>query len=194
MNAISLKAPARFAFFSSAFSLCCVIALFPGCAMPPRNAVTIEVPFISQEQTNHCGVAALAMALEFHRVPYDRAELAAAAYLPALRGSPLQLLAAAATDLGLQTALVNATVADLSHALERDCVPIIYLGPRDDGSVGHFVVVTGVSRDGRTLRIHDPLRGTRWTGSRRLLKRGLHSCFPAVLVGNHRGAKKTGYR
>ncbi len=163
-----------------------VVLLSLGCVMPPRNAVTIDVPFAAIDQTNHCGVAALAMALGYHGVPHDMARLSQSAYIPAMDGSTPELLATVAMDHGLNASLAEADPETLRRAIDARLVPIVYLTPTATSNVGHFVVISGVSFDGDKLLIHDAAHKSRWIRTRTLLERSDSGRFPTVLVGHPR--------
>ncbi len=177
-----------FVFFASfcsntlpAFALLMLI-LSNGCVSPPRNATLINVPFIPQEQTNQCGVVSLAMAMDFHQVPYNFDALTDNAYIPAVGGTPINLLALVAEGYGLQAKSMTSDISELHTAIAAHNVPIIYLAPIDDSKIGHFVVVTGVSLDNKKLRIHDLHRKDRWVRSSTLVKSRSNGRFPSVII------------
>lgn len=159
-----------------------MLILSSGCISPPRNATLIDVPFIPQEQTNQCGVVSLAMAMDFHQVPYNFDVLTDNAYIPTLGGTPINLLALVAEAYGLHAKSIASDISDLHSAIAAHDVPIIYLPPNDDSQIGHFVVVTGVSLDNKKLRIHDLHRKDRWVRSSALMKRKSKGRFPSVII------------
>jgi ABC-type bacteriocin/lantibiotic exporter with double-glycine peptidase domain len=167
---------------SGSLFLCIALSLAGGCVTTPRHATLIDVPFIAQEQTNQCGVVALAMAMDYHHVAYDINALSEEAYIPAIGGSPLTLLAYVADSYGLQAETKVLSVPRIRQVIEGHDVPIVYLAPLVDSQTGHFVVITGISHDNRKLRIHDVRRQDQWIRTSTLLKRSSNTNFPAVVL------------
>ncbi|MBT3192687.1 MAG: hypothetical protein HN341_09055 [Verrucomicrobia bacterium] len=156
--------------------------LLSGCVLPPKDAITIDVPFIPQEQRNRCGAIALEMSLLFFGTEYDREHLNEEAFVPALDGAPPELLASVAISYGHPARIRICSIADLRTALARQQVPIVYLRSTDETRVGHFAIVTGVASRGSKLRLHLPRKSNRWISKTELLHRSVDGQFPAVLL------------
>jgi len=163
--------------------LCFVVAFHTlGCTMPPRHATLIDVPFIPQEQTNHCGVVALAMALDHFKIPYEMDRLTEEAFSPILGGANYQLLADTAVRHGLNIQPAEADAQTLRHALLLQQLPIIYVAPIGKTGVGHFCVVTGISDNLRFVRIHDVKQADHWLRFSRLRRRTTDGRYPALFL------------
>lgn len=171
---------------------CFAVCISIGCVSPARNATLLDVPFIPQEQKNHCGVVSLAMALTYYGVPYSMDSLVAEAFVPYLGGSSLQLLAATATRYGLSVTREDADATSLGNMLARGDLPILYLAPiSNTEQTGHFALVTGISDNSRRVRIHGRTRAHRWITLRRLQRHATGGVFPSLSLGRDSTPPKT---
>jgi ABC-type bacteriocin/lantibiotic exporter with double-glycine peptidase domain len=153
-----------------------------GCVSKPRHAKVIQVPFLPQVQTNHCGVTSLAMALDYYNIAYNLTNLVNEAYIPALNGSSLELLADTANTYGLHASIDSINVDDLQYIISQKYIPIIYLTPINNSTIGHFAVITGISSDSKKLRIHEADRPNHWVRSSNLNKRTVVGHFPSLIL------------
>jgi ABC-type bacteriocin/lantibiotic exporter with double-glycine peptidase domain len=127
--------------------------LLSGCvslSTPP-----LDVPFRPQPSPNLCGVNCLAMAFDYFHIPYDFDELKARSFVPALKGSPPELLADVAEAYGLQAEIKSLDTAAIRTAIESGVLPIAFIPPADGETIGHFILVTGTAADPRHIRAHD---------------------------------------
>jgi hypothetical protein len=153
-----------------------------GCITPPRNAILIDVPFIPQAQTNHCGVVSLAMAFDHFSVPYTLDSLTAKAFIPFLNGSSFQLLADTADQYGLTVTRHDADPSALHAMLSEKDLPIIYLAPTKGEPAGHFALVTGISDNLRRIRIHGTSKPNCWIRLSRLRPHATGDAFPVLCL------------
>jgi len=153
-----------------------------GCISIPKQASIIDVPFISQEQTNHCGVIALAMAFDYYNITYSLTNLIDEAFIPALNGSPLELIANTANQYGLNASIDFLSVESLQLVIAAKNTPIIYLSPIDNSDIGHFAILTGISSDGKKMRIHKTDLSNQWQRSSKLNRRSNAGLFPTVTI------------
>jgi len=156
--------------------------LFCGCVSKPRHAKVIEVPFLPQVQTNHCGVTSLAMALDYYNIAYNLTNLVNEAYIPALNGSSLELLADTASTYGLHASIDSINADSLQQIISQKYIPIIYLTPINNSKIGHFAVITGISSDSKKLRIHEIDRPDHWVRTSKLSKRSIAGHFPSLTL------------
>ncbi len=173
------KSPVR---LLTILSCLCCIHFVSGCNSIPRNALVLDVPFLPQEQDNHCGVIALSMALDYYGIKWNTQKLTEAVFVPALGGSTLSTIASTAEGYGLKAVTTQSSHADLVESLYNRHLPIIYLAPVDPNKIGHFVVVTGASVNGRYLCIHDKKQANRWIKTTKLKHRSSESLFPTVTL------------
>jgi len=153
-----------------------------GCISPPRHATVINVPFRPQEQTNHCGVVSLAMALDYYNITYNITNLIEEAFIPALNGSSLELLADTANKYGINTEIHSILANNLQQIIVAKHIPIIYLSPLKNSDIGHFAIITGISSNGRKLRIHETDRPNHWVQTSNICKRSTDGIFPALTL------------
>jgi ABC-type bacteriocin/lantibiotic exporter with double-glycine peptidase domain len=158
-------------------SLC---GLWMGCATPDKHATVISVPFHAQISSNYCGVTALAMALDYFDIPFNTNSLIQNAFVPLFQGSSLQTLADTASNYGLRVTAHNSSTSDWEKSLEQGAIPLIYLLPSKNETIGHFSVVTGLSADRRFIRIHDITQPNRWIRLSRLSFRSINGVFPTL--------------
>jgi len=127
--------------------------LASGCASLPMRKR--DVPFHPQTRRNHCGVNCLAMAFDYFSIPYTQDTLAAQAFVPALDGSTPELLADVAEEYGLSATIQELQADVIAQALRSEGLPIVFLPPAGDETVGHFILVTGAAGDPHRIRAHD---------------------------------------
>lgn len=118
-------------------------------------------PFVKQRDAMQCGVAALAMVCRHFGYPCTLQQLEQICH-PTREGVSLKGIADAARELGLETQAGKLTV----EALRQAPMPSIL-----HWNQNHFVVLYGISRNGRRFRIADPAKG-KTTCSRREFLRG----------------------
>lgn len=126
-----------------------------GCVTRPRDKTRVSVPFLPQAERYHCGVTCLAMALDYFAVPYDLAILNANAYVPALSGTPPELLADVAESAGLKAGIRLLNVANIQTELQSGRLPILFIPPAEGETIGHFILVTEATGAPRRIRAHD---------------------------------------
>jgi len=159
-------------------SLCLAL----GCFSPSRNVVLVDVPFIPQTASNHCGVVALAMALDYYSLPYDIHELTNEAFIPFLGGSTMLLLADVAAEHGLSVSRQESNLPALHTTISEKQLPLIYLAPEENSGPGHFALVTGVSDNLRHVRIHGTTKPDRWIRASRLPSCATNTAFPSLVL------------
>jgi ATP-binding cassette subfamily B protein RaxB len=108
-----------------------------------------RLPVILQTEVAECGMACLAMILNFHGHRIDLDTLRRR-YAVSLKGSTLNDLAGVAASLGLATRALRLELSDLAK-LRTPCIL--------HWSFNHFVVLAAVH--GKSITIHDPARGKR---------------------------------
>ncbi len=118
----------------------------------------LDVPFHPQPGPSLCGMNCLAMAFEFFGIPYDIGELESQAFVPALNGSPPELLADVAETYGLQAGIENLPPAAIKTAIESGWLPIVFIPPANGETIGHFILITGAAENPRHIRAHDGQR------------------------------------
>jgi len=120
-----------------------------GCSILRAGAFVNDVPFSATEE-DLCGVNALQMVLDYYKVQFDPAWLKSEVNIPYLKGSTPALIAETACKLGLAGAVEKGDINTLTEWVEDGLVPIIYLGGRETGDRGHFVVHPHVHVEPRT--------------------------------------------
>ncbi len=159
-----------------------VLAIAYGCTTVPKNAVSLEIPFVAQTATNQCGATALAMAFQYYGIDYNPSNLEQEVYIPVLKGSPMILLAEAATRRNLSCTSTNLDLLGIKNTLTASNIPIIYLKPTSTHTVGHFAVVTGIDNNLKKIAIHGEAKPDLWINVRRLLKQSTHARFPTLIL------------
>jgi ABC-type bacteriocin/lantibiotic exporter with double-glycine peptidase domain len=168
--------------FTASLFILLAISYCTGCISTPKQAAVLQVPFHPQPATNHCGITALAMALDFFHIPYSTNTLYSKAFIPALEGSTLQSLSKTAQDYGLAVTASFSDVSDFHHSIENGALPLVYLAPTDENNIGHFVIVTGVSDNLRFIRIHDTQAPNRWIRYSRLARDTKNGTYPTLYL------------
>lgn len=124
-----------------------------GCANQPTRQ--LDVPFHPQTRRNHCGVNCLAMVFDYFSIPYTQDTLTAQAFVPALDGSTPELLADVAEEYGLSASIQELEADAIARAVRAGVLPIVFLPPADNETVGHFILVTGAAGNPYRIRAHD---------------------------------------
>jgi ABC-type bacteriocin/lantibiotic exporter with double-glycine peptidase domain len=118
---------------------------------------------VRQQGAADCGVAALAMVLRYWQPAATAAEVRSAlAFRPEDQGIEAARLRAVARGRGLAAFLVEGTLGDLSHEVERGRPVIVGLVRRAGRkALSHYVVVVGVNQQRQRLLTADPQYGWR---------------------------------
>jgi ABC-type bacteriocin/lantibiotic exporter with double-glycine peptidase domain len=121
-----------------------------------------EVPLALQKSTEDCGTAALAMVLEFWRIPVTPEEWESSDLLIAGKGSRAGDLRDLARQKGLQAFLIHGRWEDLQNEVGRGHPVIVGLvKPASSGAVTHYEVVVAVHPEREIVVTHDPANGLR---------------------------------
>jgi ABC-type bacteriocin/lantibiotic exporter with double-glycine peptidase domain len=137
------------------------------------------VPVILQKQDEDCGAAALAMALEYWRVPTSLEDVARECPPVPKDGIKAGALRDCAREKGLQPFLFHGAFTDFEKELSRGRPVIVGLiKPYVNGGLTHFEVVVGVHPRKEIVVTLDPAHGwrrnsyegflTEWEPARRL--------------------------
>jgi len=173
--------------------LCC--SVIAGCAsLPGSDAVLLDVPFCVQE-TDHCGCACLEMVMRYHGLSPDRGKIEEAVHVPALGGSTAGLIVEAARNAGLETQITEGSFDDLRSWLTAKTPPILFLKHAENDAKGHFVVVTGITKCGKHVRVHSGKQANRWMDREDLGRRwetGRFKALPVGVVYNEESAVREG--
>lgn len=153
-----------------------------GCLSTNRKATTIEVKFIPQEVPNHCGAIAIAMALDYYQLDYDITNITRQVFIPILNGSSFETMAEAVTHYGLTATRAELSPAAMRPLLAQHKLCIIYLAPTSKSPIGHFAMVTGISRNLKKIRIHGTQSANLWLPLKRLQPRSDHGRFPTLII------------
>jgi ABC-type bacteriocin/lantibiotic exporter with double-glycine peptidase domain len=149
----------------------------------PAAGTALDVPVVRQAP-ERCGQAALEMVLRYYGADPAALHEGAGAYDPALRGSLITDLAAAARRAGFEAEVATLTPDSLIALLAADVPPVVlYQNGRRPLTVPHFGVVTGwdpareafTLNDGgalpRVMRRGDLAKRWRTAGSQALIVR-----------------------
>jgi ATP-binding cassette subfamily B protein len=155
--------------------VCLSVAALPACytgsardasaaaiAADPGWQVVRDVPFVRQRSDADCGAAALAMVLNYWRVPATLDEIQAVAP-PTGGGISAGALRDLARRKGLAAFVVSGTFGDLIDQIARGRPVLVGLGkPMMGGRLAaHYEVVVGIHRAKRLVLSLDPTRGLR---------------------------------
>jgi ABC-type bacteriocin/lantibiotic exporter with double-glycine peptidase domain len=153
-----------------------------GCLSTKKKATLIDVPFIPQNTPNHCGVVAIKTTLDYYDSNYNPTNIAKEAFVALLQGTPLEIIAEIANKHNLTTERRNLDIEGLRNALNRKEICIIYLASSSNSPVGHFSIVTGITNNGKKIRIHGTQRANLWLPAKKLLKRSSNGKFPTLII------------
>jgi hypothetical protein len=102
------------------------------------------------------------MVLRHFHIPMEMGKLAEEAFVPALNGSTPELLADVAEKYGLHATIRHASLEEMELELKNGVLPIAYIPPAKERSIGHFILVTGISRNRGQMRAHDGSHRNQW--------------------------------
>jgi hypothetical protein len=112
------------------------------------DAVRIHEVVPYRQEARLCGPYALASVLDYLGVTADPEEIAGRIYSPGAGGTLTLDLYLEAVRRGVDARQISGTVAGLHHEVENEAPVILLLKyPGTGGTPGHYVVVTGSSRD-----------------------------------------------
>lgn len=127
--------------------------LLVGCAIP-YGGVTVEVPASSRSYPDgQCGVAAAEAILAFWKLPFTHDRVVRDLYVPAVEGTPPDLLAWFLDRHGLSAPAGRGDIPLLGRSLRDGAPPVCFLGGGAATERGHFLVVTGLTRDQARVRV-----------------------------------------
>ena len=145
--------------------VCIIALLLAGCATPPQTRILLDAPptglpasveledtpFHPQERYQ-CGPAALATVLGAHDIEVTPGELVAGVYVPALRGSLPEEIAATARRYGMLAYPLQPSLADLLEETAHGN-PVLVFQNLGTGWLPrwHFAVVIGYDLQGREI-------------------------------------------
>lgn len=114
-------------------------------------------PFVSQEP-KHCGPACLAMILNHYGAAFSQEQLARETYREELGGTLNLELALAARRHGFEAVTRQGNIPALLEAVKQGTPVIVQVFPSSGEATGHFMVVYGYDREGRTLLVNSGRR------------------------------------
>ncbi len=151
---------------------------------PPAHEAhyAVSVPFIAQRGTDDCGATALAMLMRFHGDEPDEDRLRDELTIPALGGTIPALLVAVAQAAGYDTTLRQHDPDAMLKAMQDGTPIIVLLAPTGNTTVGHFIVVTGRTQDGKHIRAHDGPHRDRWMDANSLTRRWRQTNYLTIAI------------
>lgn len=138
------------------------LVIVNSCSTINSSRVLVRVPFCPQEEYM-CGVSSLEMILMFHDKEINRDEIITDVHIPALHGTTPFLIAEYARKKELNALVLTGDLFKLLELLKNNTPPIVFLGPGKPDTTGHFAVVTGISTNLETIRIHSGRQADNWT-------------------------------
>ncbi len=138
------------------------LAITSGCRTFPSGTTRIHVPFIPQAEENHCGVTCLSMVFRHFNITLGMSKLGEEAFVPAISGSTPELLADVAEKYGLHATIRHVSLAEMELELNNGVLLIVFIPPAKERSIGHFILVTGISRNRGQMRAHDGNHRDQW--------------------------------
>jgi ABC-type bacteriocin/lantibiotic exporter with double-glycine peptidase domain len=146
------------------------------------SAIALDVPVVRQAP-EHCGQAALEMVLRYYGAEAAAIREADQAYDPALRGSLITDLAAAARRAGFEAVIETLTPDSLISLLATGVPPVVlYQNGRAPLTVPHFGVVTGWDPEQARFTLNDGGSAPRHMSRTDLEKRWRTAGSQALLV------------
>jgi len=122
---------------------------------PPQRRWALAVPIVQQAR-ERCGQAALEMVLRYYGAQGATLREADRAYDPALRGSLITDLAAAARRAGFEAEIATLTPDSLVALIGAGVPPIVlYQGGRAPITTGHYGVITAWDQGRSTFTLQD---------------------------------------
>lgn len=150
--------------------------------VPAAARTDLDVPIVIQSP-QRCGQAALEMVLRFYGADSAALHEADRAYDPALRGSLITDLAAAARRAGYEATIATLIPDSLVALLAAGVPPIVlYQKGRAPFTVGHFGVVTGWDPARDVFTLNDGGGHPRVVGHDDLTKRWRTAGSQALIV------------
>ena len=137
-------------------------SLAVGCGTLSPYTTRVHVPFIPQAEQNFCGVTCLSMVFRHFHIPIELGKLAEEAFVPALNGSTPELLADVAEKYGLHATIRDVSLIEMERELNNGVLPIAFIPPAKERAIGHFILVTGISRNRGQMRAHDGSHRDQW--------------------------------
>ena len=113
------------------------------------DTVSLDVPFVAQQQTNDCGPAALASVLHYRGIDIPLEEITDEVYIPALGRTLMPDMENYARDLGRSTRSGRGNIEFLKESLD-EADPVIVLMEAGSGLIGspHYIVIWGYTLRG----------------------------------------------
>lgn len=166
--------------------LAALLLLAPPSVTPsgPQQAARtgLDVPIVVQAP-ERCGQAALEMVLRYYGANSAALHEADRAYDPALRGSLITDLAAAARRAGYEAAIATLTSDSLVALLASGVPPIVlYQNGRAPLTVAHFAVVTGWDPAREAFTLNDGGAHPRFVRRDHLTKRWRTAGSQALII------------
>jgi ABC-type bacteriocin/lantibiotic exporter with double-glycine peptidase domain len=149
---------------------------------PARVRTALDVPIVIQEP-ERCGQAALEMVLRYYGADPAALQQTDRAYDPALRGSLITDLAAAARGAGYEATIATLPPDSLIALLAAGVPPIVlYQNGRAPLTVAHFGVVTGWDPAREAFTLNDGGARSRVVGRGNLTKRWRTAGSQALII------------
>lgn len=125
--------------------------------------VVLDVPYQRQISENLCGLAVVEMLTRYHGVPLNQTQrdqlVKEAGKIGGISDTTLKaVLQEAGYFAYIFNGLLGYEVTGLYHNLDQKRPVVVMYGPKD-GTIGHYVLVTGYDRLRGVLVVMDPLRG-----------------------------------
>jgi len=139
-----------------------ILLYLGGCQAFPRAPILVDVPFYPQKVDDDCGGAALKCVLAYRGIAFDESLLSARLHLPALKGTIPALILKEAQAALPHSKLIHPNATELQGLLRGGSPPILFLAPRAADSPGHFVVLTGINTNRKSVRLHSGSSPNRW--------------------------------
>jgi ABC-type bacteriocin/lantibiotic exporter with double-glycine peptidase domain len=150
--------------------------------LPAVARTGLDVPIVEQVR-ERCGQAALEMVLRYYGADSAVLHEADSAYDPALRGSLITDLAAAARRAGYDATIATLTPDSLVALLAAGVPPIVlYQKGRTPLTVAHFGVVTGWDPARESFTLNDGGTRPRVVGRDNLTKRWRTAGSQALII------------
>ena len=145
MNAGRLILPLVAVVWFSLFGACSLRLTSPG-SFPKASRIHEVVPY--KQEPRLCGPYALAAVMNYMGVEADPEEMAARIFSTGARGTLTLDLFLESLRRGVEARQIRGTLEELHLQMEKGLPAIVLLRyPGTGGTPGHYVVVTGHSRD-----------------------------------------------
>ncbi len=156
--------------------------LFTGCKTLDQDMILLDVPFFRQNTENDCGVAALKSVFTYHGVSFDETPLNNTLHLPALRGTIPALILEEAQKRLPKSKILHPSFNELYSFLKNGHPPILLLSTEKEQNRGHFVVLTGIIRNGKVVRLHTGNSENTWISRDSFIKKWKAANCTAILM------------